>query len=270
MKSKKIISSLMALSIIGTSTFVFGGNVRAASVTSNQSVQNSKIVKNNLKSQVNVRSIIPINQKFSVYCELPVGVSSQVKDYIRNCARKNITPTSDGIRNVLTQNGVSKGVANNISFTLLDLALKTVTKDVDEVYPEDWFANIFDVQYGNSKTIILSNGNDEFCLASVKSPAKNYSIYGILTIKDMENLVENMKKYPHDKNSDYTQDYLQQIVLKSNLTQDKDMARKIGSNFYFVGQYQDTVISDLKKINENLLVLISDDNKTVIITRQPR
>ncbi|AWI06782.1 hypothetical protein [Clostridium drakei] len=273
MKSKKIIATLMALSIIGSSSVVLGGNVKAASVKSNQPVQRSIDVKENLKSQVNVNSIIPINQKFSVYYEFPGGVIHEVEEYIRDCARKNVSPNSDGIRSVLIENGVSKNVANNISYSLLSLASKAIPKSTDRAYLESWFVDVFaDNISGSSKYVMLTNGDGEFCLAHINAPNKNYSIYGILTIKDIENVLETIKKNPHDKNGSeaYIQNYLQEIVLKSNLVQDKDMARKIGNNLYNLIEYRDYVMNDLKTANENLLVLISDDNQRVTITRQSR
>ncbi|AJD28261.1 hypothetical protein T257_3158 [Clostridium botulinum CDC_297] len=78
MKSKRIIACLMALSVIVTSTLACGIRVQAESIRSN------------VEQESNIKSIIPVNQKFSAYYERPSGLKRKVNNMILYDLLKNL------------------------------------------------------------------------------------------------------------------------------------------------------------------------------------
>ncbi|WML33222.1 hypothetical protein [Clostridium sp. OS1-26] len=265
MKLKKLLSSLMALSIIAASSLAFGATAKAAPTKSLQPTQNSTTTKNNVKSESNIRSIIPVNQKYSVYCELSSKTISNVERYIRKSLQNKETPTADGIRNVLIENGVSRNIANNISYSLSDLSVRTYGgSSYHSIFPETWFSE----SSVENAYLILTDGNGNFSLAMGQSGFKNYSTYGILSNRDIENLCKTIKNNPMTTSDAFA--YAEEVVVKSNITKDRVMARKIGKTIINFVHNPDSAYEELKDLNENLIVLVSDNNEKVLITREAR
>ncbi len=223
-------------------------------------VQASTPAKNDVKQETNIKSIIPVNQKYSFYCQLPSKALSQIERYVSN----NEKPTADGIRNILIQNGISRIAANNISFSLLDLSVKSHGGSSSyDVFPESAFRG--DI---GRDDLILSDGNGRFSLAEGVPATGNYSIYGILSNKDLSTLYRNMKNDPFTDGNIY--DYAERMIIKSDITDDKVMAKKIARLFYNFVVNTDYFFPQCIGLNENFLIMVSDDNEKVIITREAR
>ncbi|AZV56815.1 hypothetical protein [Clostridium sp. AWRP] len=69
---------------------------------------------------ISIKAIIP-SQKYSYYTTVSDDIKVKIEDYIY---KNGDSSTADGIRNILINGGVNKTIANNLSFSLLDLSYK--------------------------------------------------------------------------------------------------------------------------------------------------
>ncbi|AWI04076.1 hypothetical protein [Clostridium drakei] len=113
MKSKKIVASLMALSIIGSSSVVLGGNVQAAS--SNKTMQ-----KNN-----SIMAMVNNYDSFSVYCTLDTETMNDLNRYFNNTP----SPTAIGVRDILIRNNYYRDTANEIGYSIYSIMAASKTQD---------------------------------------------------------------------------------------------------------------------------------------------
>ncbi len=227
MKSKKLLSSLMALSIIATSSLVLGINVQA------------KSVENTPKTDVTQRSIIAPNQKYTYCGKMNHKAIQDLWKYFKN--NSNNYSVMD-IRNILIQNGMDRSLANNVSYSIYDLQMET----------KNFTLGISRVEYGVG---ILQAENGTYTLIQIDSesePAQSYSFYGLLDPSDTA-LIRDHLKSPNYNGVKSTTQYL----IDKNIVSDPVVAEKLAWGVYSLGNEIDGLVA----LNQNLLVLKSDDGK---------
>ncbi|WP_027623989.1 hypothetical protein [Clostridium lundense] len=232
-------------------------------------VQAATIAKNNIKSEISKRSVIPSNQKFSLFCNFSIdtnGPIDQIEKYIYKSGEEGTQPTAEGIRNILINCGVNRNIANSISFSLLELAIKTGDKYSQSVFPENTLTNL----QGNEEErfLILSCGDGTYSLARGSQYVKSYSLYGILSTKDLLAIKKYDEEHPVSEVK-RPWDWLEEAFINTGVIKDPDMAHKL-VNSPLVNISNMYTLEGLINLNENLYILIGDDNKHIVITREPR
>ncbi|NMM65889.1 hypothetical protein HBE96_25255 [Clostridium sp. P21] len=231
-KNVKILSSVICGLVLSSSLALT--NVQAKSVD------------NITASKTSTKSII-LNQKFNYYTSLNGAMLIGLSQYF---VATNNCPTVDGIRDTLVKNGLSRSIANNISFSLYSLA----TEYKEKAFPEDNFYSAAILQAGDGMfNMIIADTGD----------TRSYSLYGILTYDDAVKIRNHVRTKP---SSAQYPDYTVNFLLSTGIINNKEDAELLSRCIwdldnrweYFPGQ------------NKNLLLLKSDDGKCIKIARSAR
>ncbi|AJA42682.1 hypothetical protein phiCT9441A_70 (endogenous virus) [Clostridium phage phiCT9441A] len=251
-------------------TPILCGVLLSSSFLTVTNVQASTITKNNLELEISKRSIIPFNQKFSPVCGFSDdtnGPMEQIEKYIYKSVAEGTPPTAQGIRNILVKCGINRNIANSISFSLLDLAIKTGDEYSQSVFPETSFHNFR--SHEEEKFLILGCGDGTYSLAVGNPSVKSYSIYGVLSNKDLLAIKKYDEENPVDE-ADPPWDWLEEALINTGVVKDPAMAHRFVNNSPLYSLSNMHVVQELIDLNENLYILMGDDNEHIVITREPR
>ena len=209
-------------------------------------------VQNNISGILTPNAIIP-GQKYSCYAKINTDTHKQIEKYINKNGQSS---TADGIRNILLSNGISKNIANNISFSLFELANKVYTDE--RAFPE----------IENWEIEVLTDGNGKYCLMSDRGSTQTvFSIYAILNHQDIVELEKVYDELINAGGGIYIPDYFANAMISKGIIDDPTIAKNVGEA---IGEYIQYNWSGLAVINENLLILKSADGTTFLSTREAR
>ncbi|AWI04072.1 hypothetical protein [Clostridium drakei] len=211
----------------------------------------AKVVKNNSNSNISVNSIIT-NQKYTYCGKISYDAIEDLEDYFQS---NPSNPSIMDIRNILIQNGINRSLANNISYSIYDLQMETKKTGGFTIALGiiQYGAEILQAQDG-TYTLMTIDGENE--------PIENYSFYGILEPKDIA-LVRDFVK---SGNCTSVQ-ILAKYMIEKNIVSDPTVADKFSWNLF---NFTPFALDDLVNLNQNLLVLKSDDNNYYRIALQSK
>lgn len=197
---------------------------------------------------ISIKAIIP-SQKYSYYTTISDNTKVKVEKYVQ---KNGDSSTADGIRDILVNGGVNRITANNISFSLLDLAYKK-----GDPFPE--------MLYGGDMKV-LSTDDGKYNVIDSYFPNQSYSIYLILNPQDVAALRESYYKEP--RYSGFNEiDYFTNELLNKGIINDSTIARNVAKIIYMYGGDEWDCLAGT---NENLLILQGADGTTFAPAREAK